>query len=78
LPEQLSPGAAQMPQLRLQHTSPSLQVFRPHGMLTGKCKALSQLCGSQLSPGAVQMPQLGLQQTCPVLHVLRPHGMLTG
>jgi hypothetical protein len=32
---QLSPSGTQMPQLGLQHTSPALQVFCPHIMLTG-------------------------------------------
>lgn len=33
--EQVAPGAAQMPQLALQQTWPTLQVFMPHCTLTG-------------------------------------------
>jgi hypothetical protein len=51
-----------MPQLGLQHTSPTLQVDLPHITLTGLWILLSHGVGSQLSPGATQTPQLGLQQ----------------
>jgi hypothetical protein len=33
--EQVAPGAAQIPQLRLQQTSPTLHVFRPQETLSG-------------------------------------------
>jgi hypothetical protein len=32
---QVAPGAVQVPQLALQHTCPTLQVFIPHGRLVG-------------------------------------------
>jgi hypothetical protein len=33
---QVAPGAAQMPQLALQQTWPTLQVFAPHAALLGE------------------------------------------
>jgi hypothetical protein len=62
LGSQLSPADTQVPQLGLQHTSPTLQVDLPHIWLTGCWMRLSHGVGSQLWPGATQSPQLGLQQ----------------
>jgi hypothetical protein len=59
---QLAPGAAQMPQLLLQQTWPTLQVLGPHITLVERF-GTSQRCCKQLPPGKVQMPQLSLQQT---------------
>ncbi len=67
-----------MPQLGLQQTWPTLQVFMPQGTLYGYWMALSQGVVSQSTPGAVQMPQLGLQQTSPTLQVLMPQLSLLG
>jgi hypothetical protein len=72
------PGAAQTPQLALQQTSPTLQVFIPHGRLTGIVGPPVHACGSHGTPGAAQVPQLSLQQTCPTLQVFLPHETLTG
>jgi hypothetical protein len=51
-----------MPQLALQQTWPTLQVFMPQATLTGFCIEV-QVCCEQVAPGAAQMPQLALQQT---------------
>ena len=56
------PGGVHTPQLALQHTSPTLQVFIPHGTLTGTVGP-SQRAREQVAPGAVQIPQLALQHT---------------
>ena len=70
--EHEAPGAAQVPQLALQQTCPTLQVLIPQGRLTGIVGPPWQARASQAAPGAAQMPQLALQQTCPTLHVLGP------
>jgi hypothetical protein len=59
---QVSPGPTQMPQLGLQHRSPTLQVLGPQGWLSGTICMPHTVC-EQRSPGAVHVPQLGLQQT---------------
>jgi hypothetical protein len=51
-----------MPQLALQHTSPTLHVFGPHMKLTLTFGTPHNAC-EQVSPGALQVPQLALQQT---------------
>src|SRR5260221_3756807 len=60
--EQSPPGGVQMPQLGLQHTSVTLQVLIPQGVLTGDDGA-PQKTLVQAPPGGVQTPQLGLQHT---------------
>ena len=74
----VSPSAAQVPQLGLQHTSPTLQVFCPQRMLTGTVMRGVHGVVSQLSPADTQVPHVGLQQTSPLLHVFCPHAVLTG
>ena len=51
-----------MPQLGLQHTSVTLQVLIPQGVLTGEDGA-PQKTLVQAPPGGVQTPQLALQHT---------------
>lgn len=55
-----APGAAQMPQLALQQTCPTLQVLGPHMTLAATFATPHSCCG-QFSPGDVQIPQLALQ-----------------
>jgi hypothetical protein len=55
-------GAAQMPQLALQHTWPTLQVLRPQSALKGIVGPLHARC-EHVSPRRTQMPQLALQHT---------------
>src|SRR5215510_571342 len=61
--EQVPPGGVQMPQLALQHTSPTLHVLWPQGALSGEmgphCTWLHD------APGGRHWLQLALQQTCP-------------
>ncbi len=61
-----------MPQLALQHTSPTLQVLGPQETLLG---ATAQGSRGHDPPGGVQMPQLALQHTCPSGHVAAPQAM---
>jgi hypothetical protein len=51
-----------MPQLGLQQTLPTLQVFMPHGTLNATVGPLHFFC-EQVSPGLTQIPQLRLQHT---------------
>ena len=71
--EQDSPGAAQMPQLSLQHTSPELHRRPPQIAAVGYCTLLVHCVWSHVSPGAAHVPQLSLQQTWPELHCRAPH-----
>ncbi len=64
---------AQTPQYGLQHSSPTLHVFMPHGVLTG-AEAMPQTCCEHTSPGRAQVPQLALQHTSPRGHCVLPHG----
>jgi hypothetical protein len=66
---QASPGAAQIPQLGLQQTSPTLQVFFPQLWLLGT-KGIPHAALEQVWPGATHVPQLSLQQTSPGAQVL--------
>jgi hypothetical protein len=70
---QVSPGDTQVPQLALQQSSPTLQVFLPQTTLLGTT-GMPQTSWSQVCPGSVQVPQLALQQTLPGGHVVLPHG----
>jgi hypothetical protein len=74
---QVSPGWTQRPQLALQQTSPTLQVFGPQSVLEGTT-GMPQLNCEHRSPGSAQMPQLGLQQTLPAAHVVAPQETLAG
>jgi hypothetical protein len=66
-----------MPQLGLQHTSPTLQVCMPQDWLSGYVISPQQrFAASQGSPGRMQRPQLVLQQSSPTLHVLGPQATL--
>jgi hypothetical protein len=58
-----SPGGAQIPQLALQQTIPTLHVDMPQVKLIGISGAPAQGVWSQVSPGLTQIPQLMLQQT---------------
>jgi hypothetical protein len=51
--EQVPPGGVQIPQLKLQQTSVTLQVLGPHMTLIGAWGALHKTFG-QSPPGAVQ------------------------
>jgi hypothetical protein len=66
-----------MPQLALQQTWPTLQVFIPHVTLNGMVGP-SHVVEAQVSPGTTQVPQLALQQTWPTLQVFIPHATLNG
>jgi hypothetical protein len=68
---QLSPGFVQMPQLELQHTCPTLQVFGPHCVLDGTVDMPHTSC-EQRSPGCTQVPQLALQHTSPGAQIAAP------
>ena len=76
--EQGSPYGAQIPQLGLQHTYPTLHVIMPQGALCcGYSMGLMQL--GLLSHSAcvcAQIPQSELQHISPTLQVLNPQGWL--
>src|SRR5688500_11413958 len=61
-----------MPQLGLQQSSPTLQVFLPQLTLLG-ATGMPQTSWSQVCPGSAHVPQLALQQTLPAGHVVLPH-----
>ena len=60
--EHVSPGRAQIPQLQLQQTWPTLQVLGPHISLIGSA-ACAQFLLEHASPRATQMLQLALQHS---------------
>ena len=77
---QLCPAVTHVPQLGLQHTSPTLHVFCPHIVLVATSAARKRGAhgvSSQLCPAATHVPQLALQHTSPTLHVFCPHIALT-
>lgn len=64
---QAQPGGVQMPQLSLQHTSPTPQVFEPH------VGPETQPSWVQGTPGFSHIPQLSLQHTRPSEQMFGPH-----
>jgi hypothetical protein len=67
---QRSPGRAQMPQLALQQTIPTLHVAIPHVTLNGCVMRSVHGLWSQTWPSGMQVPQLALQQYWSTLQVL--------
>jgi hypothetical protein len=67
-----SPGRMQIPQLLLQHSSPTLQVFEPQEELAAKVD-MPHTCCEHISPGSAQVPQLALQHTSRSGHWTFPH-----
>jgi hypothetical protein len=67
-----SPGRIQIPQLLLQHSSPTLHVFEPQEGLVNTAD-MPHTCCEQMSPGGAQVPQLALQQTSRSGHCTFPH-----
>jgi hypothetical protein len=60
-----------MPQLGLQHTWPTLQVFLPQAVLVAMGFTPQSRC-EHLEPGGAHVPQLALQHTRPSPHVASP------
>jgi hypothetical protein len=70
---QVCPGCVHVPQLALQHTSPVLQVFGPHGTLSAE-RLMPHTACEHFCPGSTHVPQLALQHTLPSAHTALPHG----
>jgi hypothetical protein len=68
--EQVPPDGTQMPQLGLQHTSDTLHVLGPHGVLTGAAGAPQK--SGHVSPGETQVLQFQLQHCCPLSQMRHP------
>ena len=59
--EQVPPEGTQIPQLALQQTSPTLQVFGPQGALIGSMGEPQEI--EHVSPGETQMLHAQLQHS---------------